>query len=39
MSIFKEQEFRNLANQKDGPRGLSGTVNENIWRLLNLITE
>jgi hypothetical protein len=29
MSIFTEQEFRNLANQKAGSRGLSGTVNEN----------
>lgn len=28
MSIFTEQEFRNIANQKAGYRGLSGTVNE-----------
>lgn len=28
MSIFTEQEFRNIANQKAGPRGLSGAVNE-----------
>jgi hypothetical protein len=28
MSIFTEQEFRNIANQKAGFRGLSGAVNE-----------
>lgn len=28
MSIFTEQEFRNIASQKAGFRGLSGTVNE-----------
>lgn len=28
MSIFTEQEFRNIANQKAGPRGLRGAVNE-----------
>ncbi|MBW4359353.1 toll/interleukin-1 receptor domain-containing protein [Flavobacterium taihuense] len=28
MSFFTEQEFRNIANQKAGFRGLSGTVNE-----------
>lgn len=28
MSIFTEQEFRNIANQKAGFKGLSGVVNE-----------
>lgn len=28
MSIFTEQEFRNIVSQKAGNRGLSGTVNE-----------
>lgn len=28
MSIFTEQEFRNIANQKAGFRGLGGVVNE-----------